>query len=120
MTIAISANGPTMESDLDPRFGRAQYYIIINEDTGEPITTINNSENVNTAGGAGTSAAQIMAKHNVTNVISGNFGPNASIGLKALNIKMLQSPTKKIKDIFVDFREGNLKEISDATVKGHH
>jgi predicted Fe-Mo cluster-binding NifX family protein len=120
MTIAITSTGESLESNLDPRFGRAEYYIILNKENGEIIKTINNSENMETSGGAGTLASQIMSENNVQAVISSNFGPNATKGLNALNIKMLQSSVKKIKDVFRDFREGNLTAVTEATVAGHH
>jgi predicted Fe-Mo cluster-binding NifX family protein len=120
MKIAITSTGETLESDMDPHFGRALYYLILDTENGGIVEAINNNENVNASGGAGTSATQVMAHHEVRVVISGNYGPNASRGLHAFNIKMMQSPVKKIKEVLADYQSGNLKEVMDATVEGHH
>jgi len=120
MKIAISSTGETLSSDLDPRFGRAAYYLIIDTETEKIIESINNLENVNITGGAGTSAAQLVANKNVEAVISGNYGPNASRGLASFEIKMFQSNVKKITEVIADLKAGTLIEVKSATVPGSH
>ena len=117
MKIAITAQGSELGSELDPRFGRAQNYIFYDTEL-KTFKSVAN-ENVETSGGAGTSAAQLMAKEGVDAVISGNFGPNASMGLKAIDIKMYTSGAGIVEKIIADFLAGKLTEIGEATVPGH-
>ena len=35
MRVAISATGPTLDADVGPRFGRCQYFIIVDPETME-------------------------------------------------------------------------------------
>ena len=59
MKIAISANGPTLDAEVDPRFGRCAYFIIADPDTME-FEAVDNASAM-AAGGAGISAAQMVA-----------------------------------------------------------
>ena len=52
MKICITSQGPDLSSQVDPRFGRAKYFIIYDDET-ETHEAVNNQENVGAAGGAG-------------------------------------------------------------------
>ena len=58
MKIAISASGQNLDAEVDPRFGRCQYFIIADTDT-EEFEALDNSS-ASAAGGAGISAAQMI------------------------------------------------------------
>lgn len=118
MKICITAKEGNLDAELDPRFGRAQVYIIY--DTGNKEIKLLENDNVNVSGGAGTSAAQLMTNEGVEAVISGNFGPNASTSLKALNIDMYTSSVDSIKNVIEKFNKGELIKVSAATVEGKH
>jgi predicted Fe-Mo cluster-binding NifX family protein len=49
--IAVSASGPDLEARVDPRFGRAPYFLLINPDTLE-FEALANQENLQAARGA--------------------------------------------------------------------
>ena len=51
MKIAITATGKTLDSQVDPRFGRAAWFIVADSDSMEFEAIAN--DNVNAAGGAG-------------------------------------------------------------------
>jgi len=75
MMIAISATGPTLDAEVDPRFGRCQCFIIADPQTMEFEAADNSSAMA--AGGAGISAAQMIAGKGVEALLTGNCGPNA-------------------------------------------
>ena len=75
MKIAVSATGPDMDAEVDPRFGRCQYFIIVDPETME-FEAVDN-ESAMASGGAGISAAQMIAGKGVEAVLTGNCGPNA-------------------------------------------
>ena len=118
MKICITAKEGNLDSGLDPRFGRAQNYIVYDTETKE--TKVIANESIDVAGGAGTAAAQLMIKEGVKAVISGNFGPNAVTGLKALNIDIYTSQEEVISKVIEKFNSGKLVKVSSATVKGKH
>ncbi|HHX77864.1 MAG TPA: dinitrogenase iron-molybdenum cofactor biosynthesis protein, partial [Firmicutes bacterium] len=94
MKIAVSAMGDTLESSLDPRFGRAQYFIIVEPEQAGNAAVINNTSLP--AGGAGIATAQLLADKGVEAVITGNVGPNAMKVLKAAGIDIYRGTTATV------------------------
>jgi len=117
MKIAISANGPTLDAEVDPRFGRCPYFIIADPQTME-FEAIDNASAM-AAGGAGISAAQMVAGKGVEAIITGNCGPNAHQVLSAAGIKMITGASGKVKDIIENYRDGKLKASSQPNVPDH-
>ena len=117
MKIAVSATGDNLEAQLDPRFGRCQYFIFV--DAGsmefEPIS----NESAMAAGGAGIQAAQTVASKGAEIVITGNVGPNAYQTLSAAGIKIITGAVGTVKEVIEKFNKGELKETSSETVGSH-
>ena len=116
MIIAVSAAGNTMKSRMDQRFGRATSFIIV-ETKNMEYNLIDNSAAAS-SGGAGISAAQLVANKGAQAVITGNVGPNAMNVLKAANIEIYKGSAATIKENVELFVKGKLEEIS-ATVPKH-
>jgi predicted Fe-Mo cluster-binding NifX family protein len=98
-TICLSSFGESLDSDLDPRFGRCQYFMIIKIEDGKIVE----SRAIKNAGleqghGAGTAAAETVGESGATTAISGDFGPKASGVLEQLGIKMIKD-SGKIRDV---------------------
>ena len=64
MKIAVTSRGAELDSEVDPRFGRARYFVIVDTDTGES-RAVDNEQNLNAAQGAGIQAAQLVATQGV-------------------------------------------------------
>lgn len=107
MKIAISANGPTLDAEVDPRFGRCAYFIIADPETME-FEAIDNASAM-ASGGAGISAAQMVAQKGVAAIITGNLGPNAHQVLSAAGIEMITGASGKVEDAIEGYRAGKLK-----------
>ncbi len=116
MKICITASGNTIESAMDPRFGRAPYFIFVDTDSGE-IEAVPNSAAAS-GGGAGIASGQLMADKGIDLVITGNLGPNATSVLKASNIKAYRGEMKSVKDNIENYKLGRLQEI-DVSVAPH-
>ncbi|MFA6671010.1 MAG: NifB/NifX family molybdenum-iron cluster-binding protein [Bacillota bacterium] len=116
MKIAVSATGNTLESQLDLRFGRAAAFIIMDTETMD-FEAVDNS-GAAAAGGAGISAAQLVADKDVEAVITGNVGPNAMNVLKAANIEIYRGNAASVKDNVEQFKKGGLTKIN-TTVPPH-
>ena len=118
MKVCITAREGSLDSEMDPRFGRAQTYLIYDTETKE--TKVIDNESINASGGAGTAGSQLMSTEGVGAVVSGNYGPNAATGLSALGIDMYTSPVASIKSIIEKFDAGELTKVDSATVEAQH
>jgi predicted Fe-Mo cluster-binding NifX family protein len=71
------------------------------------------------SGGAGISAAQMVAGKGVAAIITGNCGPNAHQVLSAAGIEMITGASGKVKDVLESYRAGKLKASSQPNVPDH-
>jgi len=76
-----------LESPLDPRFGRAAGFVVVDFATREVVAELSNRHREQ-AHGAGTGAAALIGELGVDAIVSGNFGPKAFRALEALNVEM--------------------------------
>lgn len=117
MKIAISANGSTLDAEVDPRFGRCQYFIIADPQTME-FEAVDNSS-ATAAGGAGISAAQEIAAKGVQAVLTGNCGPNAHQVLSSAGIAVITGVSGKVKDAIKGYQDGKLETSPQPNVPDH-
>jgi predicted Fe-Mo cluster-binding NifX family protein len=118
MKVAVTAAGSDMASRVDPRFGRAQYFIIVDMDSGA-FEAVDNAQNLNAAQGAGIQAARIVAETGAGVVITGNVGPKAFATLRAAGISVCSGAAGSVGDAVKQFRAGGIAPADDANVDGH-
>ncbi|NLS79672.1 MAG: dinitrogenase iron-molybdenum cofactor biosynthesis protein, partial [Chloroflexi bacterium] len=75
MKIAISADGPNLEAQASPIFGRTASFILVDTDT-LAWEALDNAA-IGAAGGAGIQSAQFVIQRGAQAVVSGSVGPNA-------------------------------------------
>lgn len=117
MKIAISSAGKNLDSQIDPRFGRCQYFIFVDPETTEFEASDN--EGLMAMGGAGVQAAQLIVQRGATVLITGNLGPNVASALSAAGIKVHLVSGGTIREVTEAFKAGKLQEASGATVPPH-
>jgi predicted Fe-Mo cluster-binding NifX family protein len=117
MKVAITATGPTLDADIDPRFGRCQYFIIVDPETMQ-FEALENSGAM-AGGGAGVSTAQMIASKGVEAVLTGNCGPNAYQVLSAAGIKVITGVTGKVQDAIQGYKSGKFQASSQPNVGDH-
>ncbi len=117
MKIAVTSTGKTLDSQVDPRFGRAACFIIIDTDTTD-FNAIDN-ENVAAAGGAGISSAKVVIDAGAQAVLTGNCGPNAERALSAAEIKLYTGVTGTVAEAIELFKSGKLTEAAGPNVQSH-
>jgi len=117
MKVAVSATEGNLDAQIDPRFGRCQYFVIVDTDSMEYEAVSNASAMA--SGGAGIQAAQNVAKMGVEAVITGNVGPNAFQTLSASGIKIVTGASGIVRDAVERFGKGELGETTSPTVGGH-
>ena len=117
MNIAITAGEPTLDANLDPRFGRCAYFLIVDTDT-LAFEAVENP-NVARGGGAGIQSAQLMAAKNVKYVLTGNCGPNAHDTLSAAGVGVIIGCSGTVRDAVERFKSGQLTAATEPNVASH-
>ncbi len=117
MKIAISSSGKTLDSALDPRFGRCAYFLII--DPADMHVEVLDNQSTAQGSGAGIQAAQSLAGKNVSAVITGHVGPNAVQTLAAAGIDIFAEQGGSIAEVVNRYNIGALKPTSQSTDSVH-
>jgi predicted Fe-Mo cluster-binding NifX family protein len=117
MKIAVTTSGQNLDSQLDPRFGRCAYYLVVDSD--DMSFEAYPNESATLGGGAGIQAAQFLASKGVQAVITGNCGPNAVQTLSAAGIDLFAGHSGTAREVIVEFKKGEFKPTSKANVASH-
>ena len=114
MKIAISSTEPDPDAQVDLRFGRCKYFVLV-DDKEENFEFLDNGAAA-LSGGAGLQAAQLIAEAGVKAVITGNIGPNAINVLKVAGIKAYHCGPGTVRTAFQKYQDGSLQETSGYKV----
>ena len=117
MKIAISSSADHLESQLDPRFGRCGYFLVVDTDNMGFEDFPNH--NASMGGGAGIQSAQFIASKGVQAVITDRCGPNAFRTLQAAGIDLYVAQEGVIRDLVNKFKKGQLRPVSEANAPIH-
>jgi predicted Fe-Mo cluster-binding NifX family protein len=117
MKIAVTSTGKILDSQVDPRFGRTAYFIIVDTETMD-FTVIEN-ENIAAGGGAGISSAKTVIDTGAQAVLTGNCGPNAERTLNAAGVKLYTSVNGTVSEAVELFKAGKLTETTEPNVQTH-
>lgn len=114
MKVCVTSQGDNLDSELDPRFGRCKYFIFVETDTLE-FETIQNS-NIDSTGGAGIQAGQLVAGKQVKAVLTGNVGPNAFQTLQAAQIVVVTGLSGSVKEAIEKYKKGDVEPTQGPSV----
>ncbi len=118
MKIAVTALGETLDSKIDPRFGRAAYILIVDSETLE-FESFDNNENKNAFKGAGIQAAAKITDKDAQVLLTGFCGPNAFKTLEAAGVKVVNDQSGRVIDVVQKFKQGNVVYAGEANKDGH-
>ena len=118
MKIAISSQGVSPASEVDPRFGRAAYILIVDTET-SAVEVLDNSSNVNAFKGAGIQAAALLSDKGADVLLTGYCGPKAFQVLDAANIKVVNDVSGTIREAIQKFASGTLCFAAGANAEPH-
>ena len=118
MRIAVSSTGTTLTSEIDSRFGRAAYFIIVDPETMK-YEFVENKQNLNLPQGAGIQAGKTIVDNNVDILITGNCGPKAFKVLQGAAIKIIIGVKGSVSEAILAYKNGKLKYADDANVNEH-
>ena len=99
MKVAITSTGNSLESSVDPRFGRCAFFAIYDTES-QGIEFIPNPAK-EAEEGAGPKAVQMVASREAKKIVSGEFGMKIKPLLDSLKIQMIvvKDPGKRIQEI---------------------
>jgi predicted Fe-Mo cluster-binding NifX family protein len=118
MKIAVTSKGKDLDSEVDPRFGRAAYILIVDSST-LGVEVVDNAENVNAFKGAGIQAATRVSDNGAEVLLTGFCGPNAFKTLNAAKIKVANDAKGTVREMVSAFNEGKIAFADSANVEGH-
>ncbi|MFC1589874.1 NifB/NifX family molybdenum-iron cluster-binding protein [Candidatus Omnitrophota bacterium] len=114
MKICLSSKGDNFDSEIDPRFGRCQYFVIVETDTAA-LEAIENP-NIGAMGGAGIQSGQLVAAKEVKAVLTGHVGPNAFKTLQAAGIDVITEVSGTVKDAIEKYKRDEYKPTQGPSV----
>ena len=117
MKIAVSSVGKTLDAQMDRRFGRCPYFLIVDSETLEFKVVTNAAAGA--MGGAGIQAANSLVGEGVKAVITGNVGPKAFQTLSTAEKVIITGASGTVKDTLAQFNRGELHETRTSTVGSH-
>ena len=119
MKIAVTSQGDTLDSPVDPRFGRAAHILVVDPDTLE-FEAFDNSENKNAFKGAGIQAAGMISQAGADVLLTGYCGPNAFSTLEKAGIKVINDQAEgRVIDAVQNFKQGDVVYAESANKDGH-
>ena len=117
MKIAVTSTGPTLDDNVEARFGRCPYFLVIDIDTMQ-LEAIENP-NIALGGGAGIQSAQLMSEKGVITVLTGNCGPNAFNVFGQAGIQVIVGVSGPVRNAVEQFKTGALSSASGPNVASH-
>ena len=118
MKTAVTSSGQNLQSQVDPRFGRAACFVVVDTDSGK-FEAFDNAQKLNAVQGAGVQAAENVARLGVQAVITGHCGPNAHRTLSAAGIEIFLGADGTVSEMVEKFRKGELLPSDSPDKQGH-
>ena len=116
--IAVTAGEGSLEAQVDARFGRASYFLLINPETMD-FEVVPNQQNLQAAQGAGIQAAALVARYQPSALLTGYCGPKAFRTLQAAGIKVIVGVAGSVREAVQQFRSGKLSPAGGPNAAGH-
>lgn len=118
MKIAITAKGATLDSEVDPRFGRARYIMIVDTQSMQ-FEAIDNTENINAFKGAGIQAATMVSDKGAEVLMTGYCGPKAFQTIAAAGVKVVSDISGTVAEAVEKMKSGDVTYTDSPNADGH-
>ncbi|MCK9327053.1 MAG: hypothetical protein M0P69_16290 [Bacteroidales bacterium] len=99
MKAIMTSTGNHLDSKLDSRFGRCEFFVVYDTESGSVEFIPNPNKDLKE--GAGIASVELVASKNPDLIISGEFGPKIKNLLDSLQIQLvvIQDTERKIQNI---------------------
>ena len=114
MKVAVSATSTNLDAPVDIRFGRCQYFIILDSDTLK--FDIIENPNIGLMSRAGIQSGQMMADRGIQVVLTGNIGPNAFQTLSTAGVQVIARVNGTVSEAIHNLNSDQFRPVSRATV----
>lgn len=118
MKIAITTQGDSPDSQVDPRFGRARNFLVYDTET-DTYAPVSNTQNLQAPQGAGIQAGRTVTGAGSEAVLTGNCGPKAYRVLNEAGVRVYVGVSGTAREAVAAFQKGELTEATGANVEGH-
>ena len=118
MRIAVTAQGPGVEATVDPRFGRARYFVVVDTQD-DSVASVDNTANLDAAQGAGIQAGRRIVELGAQVLLTGHVGPKAYDTLHAGGVRVFTGVAGRVADAVDAFQAGRLSAADAPDVQGH-
>ncbi len=109
MRVLFPISGPGLQFPIDPRFGRAPFFAIVETDDPSNPEILQNPYAFYPSA-AGIAAAQLALQKGVQAVVAPAVGPNASMVLASAGIRVIPAFGMKTDDVLKSIIEGNIPQ----------
>ena len=115
MKIVISSTGSSFDSEVDPRFGRCQYFVIVDLDD----MSFEAMPNTNLAQGSGVGiqSAKLVVDQGAKAVLTGNIGPKAQDVLAEVGVDIITGISGTVREKAQQYKDGELQPNDQANVQ---
>jgi len=117
MKVAVTSSGRSLDSAVDPRFGRCACFVVVETDDMSFDAFDNGAASL--GGGAGIQSARAVAEKDAKVVLTGNVGPNAHQALSAAGIQVVTGFSGTVAEAVERFKAGGLTPATGPTVASH-
>ncbi len=117
MKICITSQGQTLDATVDPRFGRAAYFLLVDPESMSFEVLANQA--LSLGGGVGIQAAKQVIDAGAKAVLTGNCGPNAFQTLQAGGVTVYSGVSGSVRQAAEAFKAGRLTADVQASSDAH-
>ena len=118
MKVVITSQGVDFSSQIDPRFGRAKYFLLVDTESSE-ITAVVNNEHINSVQEAWVQATQTVVILGAEAVIAGNVGPKTLGTLWAAGVCVYTGAKGTVTEALEQFKAGKLEGVAHTNTTGY-
>jgi predicted Fe-Mo cluster-binding NifX family protein len=117
--VLVTSQGKNLDDNLDPRFGRAAYFLVVDPESME-FEVLDNQAARGMAQGAGIQAAEQASKSGAETVLSGFVGPKAFMALQAAGLRICQKlEGLTVRQAVEKFKTGDVEYADGPNKQGH-
>ncbi len=117
MIICVTSQGDSLDSKVDPRFGRCFCFIFVDSETME-FEAVKN-EQAQAMGGAGIQAGEKVVDKDARVLLTGNIGPNAYRTLEAGEVEIITGVGGTVREVVEQYKQDKLESSEGPNVDTH-